>query len=160
MSPLSRTPRQASHAVVQSLSAAARQRAGLRPTAHRPWPLPDRRWVMGQTWKQLLFMHWALPAEVLRPVVPAELPIDTFDGKAWIGVTPFEVVGVRLRGTPPVTWLSHFPELNVRTYTTLDGRPGIWFFSLDAARGAAVAAARRLYRLPYFHAQMAVRRHG
>jgi uncharacterized protein len=115
---------------------------------------------MGQTWEQLLFMHWPLPAEVLRPAVPAELPIDTFDGAAWIAVTPFDVLGVRLRWTPPLPRLSHFPELNVRTYTTVDGRPGIWFLSLDAGSAPAVAAARRLYRLPYFRAQMAIGRRG
>jgi uncharacterized protein len=115
---------------------------------------------MGQTWEQLLFMHWRLPAEILRPAVPAELPIDTFDGAAWIAVTPFDVLGVRLRWTPPLPRLSHFPELNVRTYTTIDGRPGIWFLSLDAGSAPAVHAARRLYRLPYFRARMEITRSG
>jgi uncharacterized protein YqjF (DUF2071 family) len=115
---------------------------------------------MGQTWAQLLFMHWPLAPEILRPAVPAELPIDTFAGSAWIAITPFEVLGVRLRATPPLPRLSHFPELNVRTYTTVDGRPGIWFLSLDAGSRPAVAAARRLYRLPYFRAQMAIGRRG
>jgi uncharacterized protein len=137
-----------------------RQRAGLRETAHRPWPLPDRRWLMGQTWAQLLFMHWPVAPQALRPAVPAELPIDTFDGRAWIGMTPFDVLGVRLRMTPPLPWLSHFPELNVRTYTTIDGRPGIWFLSLDAGSAPAVHAARRLYRLPYFRARMEITRSG
>jgi uncharacterized protein YqjF (DUF2071 family) len=115
---------------------------------------------MGQSWERLLFMHWPLEPQALRPAVPAELPIDTFDGRAWIGITPFEVRALRLRGTPPVPWVSHFPELNVRTYTTVDGRPGIWFLSLDAASAPAVAAARRAYRLPYFRARMQVARHG
>jgi uncharacterized protein YqjF (DUF2071 family) len=152
--------RQASHLLARSVSAARRQRAGLLHTAHRPWPLPDRRWIMGQSWLQLLFMHWPVPPDALRPAVPPELPIDTFDGSAWIAITPFEVLGVRLRATPPVPWLSHFPELNVRTYTTVDGRAGIWFLSLDAGSAPAVAAARRLYRLPYFRAEMEIGRRG
>jgi uncharacterized protein YqjF (DUF2071 family) len=152
--------RSASHSLARSVSAATRQRAGLRDAAHRPWPLPQRRWLMGQTWVQLLFMHWPVAPEVLRPAVPAELPVDTFDGRAWIGITPFEVLGARLRGTPPLPRLSRFPELNVRTYTTVDGRPGIWFLSLDAASAPAVAGARRLYRLPYFHARMEIARSG
>jgi hypothetical protein len=87
--------------------------------------------------------------------MPAALPLHLYeDGSAWLGITPFIVTGVRLRGTPPPPWVSHFPELNVRTYVELDGKPGVYFFSLDAARRAAVIAARRLYRLPYFHARM------
>jgi len=115
---------------------------------------------MGQSWIDLLFAHWPVPAAELRPAVPTGVPIDTFEGSAWLGVTPFEVVGAHPRVGPPVPWLSRFPELNVRTYATIDGRPGIWFFSLDAARAAAVAAARLTYQLPYRHARMAITRAG
>jgi uncharacterized protein YqjF (DUF2071 family) len=97
----------------------------------------------------------------LRRVVPAALPLHLdADGSAWLGITPFVVRGLRLRGTPPLPWVSHFPELNVRTYVELDGKPGIYFLSLDAARRAAVIAARRTYRLPYFHARMRADRVG
>jgi uncharacterized protein len=135
-----------------------RQRAALGERAHRPWPVPSRPWLMGQTWYDLLFAHWAVAPEALRPLVPEPLELDLRDGRAWLGVTPFVVGGLRLRGAPPVPWLSHFPELNVRTYVDYGERPGIYFFSLDAARRAGVAAARRAYRLPYFHAEMAARR--
>jgi uncharacterized protein len=137
-----------------------RQRAALRETAHRPWPLPERPWVMGQTWYDLLFAHWAIAPEALRPLVPPPLALDLRDERAWLGITPFRVGGLRSRGTPPLPWLSRFPELNVRTYVAYGGRPGIYFFSLDAARVAAVVAARRGYRLPYFHAQMTVEHKG
>jgi uncharacterized protein YqjF (DUF2071 family) len=135
-----------------------RQRAALRHTAHRPWPVPKRPWLMGQTWHDLLFAHWALAPKLLRPLVPEPLELDESNGQAWLGITPFVVSGVRSRGTPPLPWLSRFPELNVRTYVTYGRRPGIYFFSLDAARLGAVAAARRAYRLPYFHARMAATR--
>jgi uncharacterized protein len=136
------------------------QRAGLAETAHRPWPLPARPWLMGQTWYSLLFAHWAVRPEALRPLIPQPLELDLRDGQAWLGVTPFVVGGLRVRGTPPLPWLSRFPELNVRTYVDYRGYPGIYFFSLDAARLAAVAAARRVYRLPYFHAEMSARYQG
>jgi uncharacterized protein len=137
------------------------QQRTLEETAHRPWPLPDTPWVQGQTWCNLLFAHWRVSEEQLRRVMPPRLPLHLYDdGSAWLSVTPFEVRGLRLRGTPPVPWVSHFPELNVRTYVELDGKPGIYFFSLDAARRAAVFAARRTYRLPYFHARMRVERAG
>jgi uncharacterized protein YqjF (DUF2071 family) len=132
-----------------------RQRQVLGETAHRPWPVPDGPWVMGQTWCDLLFAHWRVPAEELERVVPPQLPLDLHEGSAWLGVTPFFVRGLRLRGTAPLPHLSSFPEINVRTYVNVDGKPGIYFLSLDAARRAAVSAARRSYRLPYFHARIA-----
>jgi uncharacterized protein YqjF (DUF2071 family) len=139
---------------------AAAQRRSLEETAHRQWPVPDGPWIQGQTWCDLLFAHWSLPPEALRQVVPAELPLDTFDGRAWLGITPFEVRGLRLRGTPPLPGISRFPETNVRTYVTLDGKPGIYFLALHAGSRLAVEAARRTYRVPYFHARMAIERTG
>lgn len=141
-------------------SDAATQARALADRRHRPWPVPDRPWVQGQTWLDVLFAHWSLPVEALRPVVPAALPLDTFDGGAWLGIVPFEVRGLRARGTPPVPRLSRFPETNVRTYTTVGGKPGIYFLSLDATNGVAVAVARRTYRLPYFRAHMSLERDG
>jgi hypothetical protein len=133
------------------------QRATLRELAHRPWPLPRRRWLMGQTWHDLLFAHWPVEPELLRPHLPAPLELDVRDGVAWLGITPFVVAALRGHATPPLPWASTFPELNVRTYASHGGRPGIYFLSLDAGRRLAVAAARRSYRLPYFHARMDVR---
>jgi uncharacterized protein YqjF (DUF2071 family) len=115
---------------------------------------------MGQTWVDLLFAHWRVPEEALRAVVPSQLPIDTYDGSAWIGITPFCVRGLRLRGTLPAPVLSTFPELNVRTYVSLEGKPGIYFLSLDADSCAAVQAARRSYRLPYFRSRIEVDQGG
>jgi uncharacterized protein len=105
-----------------------------------------------------LFAHWPVAPEAMIAVLPPEVPIDTHGGSAWLGVTPFEVWGMRLRGTAPAPGLSRFPEVNVRTYTTFGGKPGIWFLSLDAASRLAVAGARRAYRLPYHHADMAIER--
>lgn len=113
---------------------------------------------MGQTWKDLLFAHYRVDENELRKVLPPQVPLDTFDGSAWIGVTPFMVTGLRARLAPPLPGTSRFAEINVRTYATFDGKPGIWFLSLDAANRLAVAAARRVYRLPYFHSRFDVER--
>jgi uncharacterized protein len=129
-------------------------------TAHRPWELPRQPWIMAMQWHDLLFMHWPVPSAAIRARIPPDLAIDTFYGQAWIGVVPFGMRGVRPRLVPPIPWLSAFPELNVRTYVTAEGKPGVWFFSLDAANPIAVEAARLLFHLPYFDAQMAIRRDG
>jgi hypothetical protein len=113
---------------------------------------------MTQIWHDLLFAHWPVPLAALRSQIPASLEIDTFDGTAWVAVVPFRMSGVRIRGTPPAPWLSNFPELNVRTYVTRDGKPGVWFFSLDAANAVAVQIARRWFHLPYFRAAMQIQK--
>jgi uncharacterized protein YqjF (DUF2071 family) len=109
---------------------------------------------MAQSWHDLLFAHWRVDAALLRPFVPEALEIDTFESQAWIAVVPFRMSGVRLRGTPALPWLSAFPELNVRTYVVAGGKPGVWFFSLDAQNPIAVALARAWFHLPYFRATM------
>lgn len=111
-------------------------------------------------WHDLLFMHWPVPVGALRPLVPPALSIDTFDGSAWLGVVPFRMSGVRPRFVPEVAPLSDFPELNVRTYVSAGGKPGIWFFSLDAHNPLAVRVARATYSLPYFDAKMSCRTEG
>ena len=132
----------------------------LKVTDHRPFPLPKGPWVMRQTWNDLLFAHWPLAPDYLRPFVPPELSLDLYDRSAWIAVTPFHMSNVTPRLTPPLPWLSAFPELNVRTYVVYKGTPGVFFFSLDAARLLAVWGARYGYFLPYFHAHMRVARDG
>jgi uncharacterized protein YqjF (DUF2071 family) len=109
-------------------------------------------------WCDLAFLHWPVSAAVLRPLVPEGLQIDTYEGHAWVGVVPFRMEGVRLRGAPPVPTTHAFPELNVRTYVRAAGRAGVWFFSLDAASRLAVRGARFLYNLPYYDAEMAIAR--
>ncbi len=114
--------------------------------------------VMFQGWNRLTFLHWRYPPEAIRCLLPTNIELDTFDGAAWIGLTPFVVTGLRPPGLPALPWISHFPEMNVRTYVQgPDGERGIWFFSLEADRLAAVLGARLFYGLPYRWAQMRIR---
>jgi len=116
---------------------------------------PDRHAVMHQKWRSLLFLHWALPPEAVRPLLPPSLDLDLFEGQAYVGLVPFTMRGIRPSLLPAVPWLSNFHETNVRTYVHNKGRdPGVWFFSLDAANPVAVLLARRLFHLPYYHARM------
>lgn len=122
---------------------------------HRPYPAPASSPALHMTWHTLLFMHWPVPLEALRPFIPAALPIDTFAGSAWIGVVPFYMSHVYPVIAPVnVPKLSAFLELNVRTYVTLDGKPGVWFISLDCENKIAVRLARRFFYLPYMDAEM------
>ena len=123
---------------------------------HRPWPLPDAPWIMTQSWHDLLFAHWPVSVRELRERVPAGLEIDLFDHQAWIGIVPFRLTNVAPRFSPNVPFVSSFNELNVRTYVTRDGKPGIYFFSLDADSQLAVSVARTMFRLPYYLARIAV----
>jgi hypothetical protein len=124
---------------------------------HRPFPLPEGPWMMYQSWRELLFAHWSVPVSVLRPLIPPVLDLDVFEGRAWIGLTPFRMVDLRPRFFPAAPGVSEFPELNCRTYVTLGGKPGIYFFSLDAGSRLAVLGARLGFRLPYFFADMGIR---
>ena len=140
--------------LLDAVQAPARQSAALERTEHRPWPLPDDSWIMGQTWEDLLFAHWRAPAEQLQALLPDGLELELYEDEAWIGVVPFRLSGLRARGLLPLPFVSSFLELNTRTYVTAGGKPGIWFFSLDASSELAVEAARFGYKLPYFRADM------
>lgn len=116
---------------------------------------------MRQSWRELLFLHARVDPALLRPHLPPGLTVDTYEGAAYLGVVPFTMCGVRPVWSPPVPGLSDFHECNVRTYVHRNGRePGVWFFSLDAANPIAVALARGLWKLPYFWAEMSLRREG
>jgi uncharacterized protein YqjF (DUF2071 family) len=130
--------------------------SALSELAHRPWPLPGGAWVWRQSWRDLLFAHWPVPVEVVRRFVPPSLEVQSFDGTSWLGVVPFRMAGVMRRPLPDLPWVSAFPELNLRVYVERDGKPGVWFLSLDATNPLAVWAARRFFHLPYFRASMSL----
>jgi len=132
------------------------------PTVERQLALRQRplgkRPAMYQTWTDLLFVHWELPVEAIARHLPKGLFVDTFDGRAFVGVVPFLMRHIRPRPFPPLPWLSYFREMNVRTYVhDRHGNPGVWFFSLDANRYPAVRIGQRFFHLPYRHATMSKR---
>src|SRR5215203_4914450 len=110
--------------------------------------------ILHQNWENLLFLHWPIEPGFIRALIPEELEVDTYDGRAWIGITPFAVTGLRLLSMPPIPALNSFDELNVRTYVHSKGIPGIWFFSLDASKLIAALAARVFFGLPYHNAEI------
>jgi uncharacterized protein YqjF (DUF2071 family) len=129
-------------------------------TQHRPWPVPSRPWIMTQTWHNLLFAHWPCPPDALWPLLPRDVTLDTFEGQAWVGVIAFRMTGIRLRGFPVVPMVERFPEINVRTYVTMDGKPGVYFLSLDADNPTALAIARPWFHLLYRNARISFEMHA
>jgi hypothetical protein len=120
---------------------------------------PSQPVVMYQRWEELLFLHWAFDPEIIAATLPDGLTVDTFDGKAWVGVVPFFMSGVRPRFLPAVPGISNFQELNLRTYVVDRlGRPGVWFYSLDTSHRLPVWIARKFFHLNYLWAQMSAQR--
>jgi uncharacterized protein YqjF (DUF2071 family) len=122
--------------------------------------MPSGRWIWRQRWLDLLFAHWRVPVDVARRFVPRGVEVQEFDGSSWVGLVPFRMEDVMFRGVPEVPWLSQFPEMNLRLYVTYQGRPGVWFVSLDATNPVAVWGARQFAHLPYFEATMNVQTDG
>ena len=138
-------------------------------TSHEPdgvdlarCPTPVVRAAMVHGWDDLTFLHWGYPPEDVQRLLPPVLEVETFDGRAWIGLVPFLLRVALPHGVGPVPWMSQFAETNVRTYvrSRVGGQSGIWFFSLDAARLGAVLVARATYRLPYFWSAMRLEADG
>jgi uncharacterized protein YqjF (DUF2071 family) len=119
---------------------------------------PDGSPVMFQTWRDLLFLHWEIDPVEISSRLPGRLSVDLYEGRCYLGIVPFFMEKVRPRFLPAIPWLSHFLELNVRTYVHDEqGRPGVWFFSLDCNQPLAVEIARRFFHLPYQHASMSAK---
>lgn len=122
-------------------------------------PDPVTRPVMLQGWRDLTYVHWAYDPAVVQERLPGGLQVDTFDGRAWVGLVAFDMQRIRLPRMPAVPYLGTFPETNVRTYVRgPDGAPGVWFDSLDVSRLLPVLVARASYRLPYMWSRMAIHR--
>ncbi|MBS2970517.1 DUF2071 domain-containing protein [Metabacillus sp. KIGAM252] len=118
------------------------------------------KWIMKQTWRNLLFVHWAVDPVWLQSRLPNPLKADLFEGQAWIGLVPFEMDNIRLRGLPSMPLLSNLLELNIRTYVTCKNKPGVYFFSLDASNLIGVQVARSFFHLPYYRAKMMAGKKG
>ena len=146
--------------VLDLFQSAKRQGTTLSEVSQRPWPVREPPWFIGQTLVDQLFVHYRVPVEQLRPLVPEGVEVQEHSGSAWLGVTPYAVTGLRVRGLLALPFVSSFYGLNVRTYVTRDDKPGISFLSLDASSRLDVGAARRIYKLPYHQARISLVRAG
>lgn len=129
-------------------------------SGHRPFPLPPNNWIMRQAWRNVLFLHWPVEPEQLRPYIPPALEIDTYDGFAWLGVVAFAMEGIYFRGLSLFSVVTPFSEMNVRTYVKQNGKPGVFFISLDVNDWSSFHIAKRWYRLPYHSADLSIQQKG
>lgn len=129
-------------------------KALLRQTLHRPWPVPERRWVWYQEWNRALFLHWKVPASLIRPFVPEQLQVDLYDDSAWVSLVPFTMERIRPRGLPSLPIISNFHEVNLRTYVTDGAKPGVYFLNIQAANALSAWIAKTVSGLPYEVAQI------
>jgi uncharacterized protein YqjF (DUF2071 family) len=123
-------------------------------TDHRPWSLPTGPWVMTQSWEKLLFAHWPIDPNIIRSRIPAPLELDTFENQAWITIVPFQMNRIRFRFLPSIPGMCSFPELNLRTYVTHQGKSGVYFLNIDADHHFAVWVANKFAYLPYSYAKI------
>lgn len=132
----------------------------LRNIDHRPWPLPSKNWIMRQSWRNVLFVHYPVSSEYLRTYIPSSLEIDTYKGTAWLGMVAFMMEGIFPRGLSSISLTPSFSEINVRTYVHFNGKPGVYFLSLDVNDWASYTIARRWYRLPYQRTNISYQQEG
>ena len=125
---------------------------------HRPWPLPDEKWQWRQSWYDLCFIHYRIDLSELRSLIPKDLEIQEFEGSAWISIVPFRMFDVSRGKLPSIYPMRSFPELNLRTYVSYQGKPGVWFFSLDADCWPIVWGGQKIFGLPYHKAKMRLTR--
>ncbi|MFI5391701.1 MAG: YqjF family protein [Bacteriovoracales bacterium] len=130
----------------------------LTKTDHRPWPLPPENWGWKQSWNDVLFVHYPCPKEKLSPLIPKPLDLQEFEGKSWLGIVPLRMDRVTMRPFPPIFGISNFSELNVRVYVEFQGKPGIYFLSLDTTSSLAVWIGKHLFHLPYKNAEIEIKK--
>ena len=122
-------------------------------TGHLPFPVPERKYALKQNWSNLTFMHWEIEPKLLQKHIPKDLELDLFNGKAYVGTIPFSMEKVRPRNIPAISYISNFPEFNVRTYVTKNGKSGVFFLTLDAQSWITCTYAPLAYGLPYKYAK-------
>jgi len=116
--------------------------------------------VMTQQWRDLLFAHWSYEPDVVQRLLPDGVELDTFEGRAYVALVPFNMRHLRVRYLPPIPTTANFAEINVRTYVISQGRPAVWFFSLDTPQLLPTAVARTAFKLPYCYAKAKVNLSG
>ena len=121
----------------------------LNTTKHRPFDCPTHSWTYYQEWNNALFLHWQVPFESLRSVVPHKLNLDSFEGAVYVSIVAFTMQKIRRKNFPSVKYISDFDEINVRTYIDNDNRKGVYFLNIEAGNHLSAIISKTLSGLPY-----------
>lgn len=121
----------------------------LSQTDHRSWQLPYSSWLWYQEWNDALFLHYKVDEDLLKPLIPSSLAIDTLHGEAWVSVVMFKMEHIRPRLLPAVPSISFFNEVNIRTYVIRDNKAGVYFLDIIADNWLSCALAKAFSGLPY-----------
>lgn len=121
----------------------------LAATDHRPFPYPAGKWAFYQEWQEVLFLHWKIPYELLRRIVPAALTLDSYQGNYYISLVPFTMRKVRPRYLPAFPPISDFHEVNLRTYILQDGHKGVYFLNIEAEKWISTLLSKMISGMPY-----------
>lgn len=121
---------------------------------HRPWPMPPGTWKFYQEWNRVVFLHWRVPLDELKKLVPSQLEIDTFGGQAWISLVAFTMEKIRPRYIPPFPPISNFHEINIRTYVKYNNKAGVYFLSIEGGKRFSCFLARQISGLPYRYSKI------
>ncbi len=131
----------------------------LKATAHRPWPLPTKNWSFYQEWNAAVFLHWQVELKTLKQFIPSALEIDVFEGKPWVSVVAFTMEKIRPRYLPYFPPISNFNEINIRTYVTYKGKPGVYFLSIEGGTKSSCKLSKLISELPYRFSKMKRTKH-
>ncbi len=132
----------------------------LKSTDHRSWLPSEKSWSFYQEWNDAVFLHWEVPYDELRTLVPDELTIDHFEGKYYVSIVAFKMEKIRPRHLPSVSFISNFYEINVRTYVTAEEKSGVYFINIEASSSLSAFICRKLSGLPYEKASISRTEHS
>ena len=126
----------------------------LKSNNHRPWKFPEEPWKFYQEWNNAVFLHWEVSLAELKKIVPKELEIDLFNGKAWVSVVLFKMQNIRPKNLPPFAPVSNFEEINIRTYVKSNNKTGVYFLSIEASKYLSCKIAKSISELPYRYSKI------
>jgi len=126
----------------------------LKQTKHRPFSYPDQPWKFYQEWNNAIFLHWKVNPELIIPLIPKGLGLDTINGKTWVSLVAFDMNNIGIRNLPKAPYISDFHEINIRIYTIFKGKPNVHFISIEGSKKSSCKILKNLSKLPYQYSKM------
>lgn len=126
----------------------------LKHTKHRPFEVPSRSWKFYQEWNKAIFLHWEVTPEQIIPFLPKGVLVDTINGKTWVSLVAFNMNNIGVRSLPKVPHISDFHEINIRVYITCNGKPSVYFLSMEGGKRSSCKVLKVMSKFPYYYSKM------